>query len=79
MPVRNTVLDQTIRFIQYKQGSGGIIPFWIDQLCIEQDDTSEHEKGMQSMDLGPGKVPVGRHAMRAPTDFQSLDRDDRRR
>lgn len=46
VPVRNVVLDRTIRFIRYKQGSRGMIPFWIDKLSIEQDDT-EHEKGMQ--------------------------------
>jgi hypothetical protein len=50
IPVRNIVLDRTIHFIRYKQRSGGMIPFWIDQLSIEQDDASEHEKGMQSMD-----------------------------
>jgi hypothetical protein len=49
--VRDTVLDRTIRFIQYKQGLRGMIPFWIDKLSIEQHDPSEREEGMQSMDL----------------------------
>lgn len=50
VPVRDTVLDRTIRFIRYKQGSRDMIPFWIDQLSINQFDTVKHEIGMQSMD-----------------------------
>lgn len=50
VPVRDTVLDRTIRFIRYKQGSRGMIPSWIDQLSIHQLDTFKHEIGMQSMD-----------------------------
>lgn len=51
VPVRNIVLDRTIRFIRYKQGRRGMIPFWIDQLSIDQKNTPEREKAMQSMDL----------------------------
>lgn len=49
--VRDTVLDRTIRFIKYKQGDREMIPFWIDQLSIDQSDGLEKEKAMQSMDL----------------------------
>lgn len=49
--VRNVVLDRTIRFIRYKCGSRGMIPFWIDQISIDQEDTPKKEKYMQSMDL----------------------------
>lgn len=50
VPVRDTVLDRIIRFIRYKQGSRDMIPFWIDQLSIDQRDEAKHEIGMQSMD-----------------------------
>ena len=51
VPVRDIVLNRTIRFIRYKQGSKGMLPFWIDQLSIDQADPLNHELGMQSMDL----------------------------
>ncbi|KAF2676093.1 hypothetical protein K458DRAFT_425038, partial [Lentithecium fluviatile CBS 122367] len=49
--VRNIVFDRTISFIQYKCGSRGMIPFWMDRISIHQKDTPKKEKYMQSMDL----------------------------
>jgi hypothetical protein len=51
VPVRDVVLDRTIRFIRYKQGPSGMLPFWIDKLSLEQKDTCKKEEEMQSMDL----------------------------
>ena len=47
-PVRDVLLYRTSRFIRHKQRSRGIIPFWCDQLSMDQ---SNKETGMQSMDL----------------------------
>ena len=49
--VRDTVLDRMIRFIKYKECDGNVIPFWIDQLSINQSDAQEREEAIQSMDL----------------------------
>jgi len=48
IPVRDIVLDRIIRFIRYR--SRDFIPFWIDQLSINQENKYEHDIGMQSMD-----------------------------
>ncbi|KAH8693458.1 heterokaryon incompatibility protein-domain-containing protein [Phaeosphaeriaceae sp. PMI808] len=51
LKVSDIVLDRTFRFIRYKQVNGVILPLWIDQLSIDQEDTPEKEVAMQSMDL----------------------------
>jgi hypothetical protein len=51
LKVRDIVLNQTFRFIRYKQACGPMLPLWIDSLSIEQEETPEKEIAMQSMDL----------------------------
>lgn len=51
LKVRDIVLDRTFRFIRYKQAHGVMLPLWIDQLSIDQEDTPEKEIAMQSMDM----------------------------
>ncbi|KAF2023777.1 hypothetical protein EK21DRAFT_118436 [Setomelanomma holmii] len=51
LKVRNIVLDRTFRFIRYKQACRAMLPLWIDQLSIEQEETPEKDIAMQSMDL----------------------------
>lgn len=53
--VRDIVLERIIRCAKYiTQEQGGMrksIPFWFNQLSIDQLDPHEKELGMQSMDL----------------------------
>jgi hypothetical protein len=51
LKVRDIVLDRTFRFIRYHQARGTMLPLWIDKLSIDQENTSERETAMQSMDL----------------------------
>jgi hypothetical protein len=51
LEVRDIVLHRTFRFIRYKQTRGVMLPLWIDQLSIDQEDIPEKEIAMQSMDL----------------------------
>ncbi|OAL53542.1 hypothetical protein IQ07DRAFT_628797 [Pyrenochaeta sp. DS3sAY3a] len=51
LKVRDTVLDRTFHFIRYKQANGVMLPLWVDQLSIGQEDKAQKELAMQSMDL----------------------------
>jgi hypothetical protein len=51
LKVRDIVLDRAFRFIRYKQAHGVMLPLWIDQLSIDQEDTPEKSIAMQTMDL----------------------------
>jgi hypothetical protein len=51
LKVRDIVLHRTFRFIRYKQSRGVMLPLWIDQLSIDQENIPEKEIAMQSMDL----------------------------
>lgn len=49
--VRDIVLDRSIRFIKYMERDSNMIPFWIDQLSINQRNGRKKEEAIQSMDL----------------------------
>ncbi|KAE8152771.1 heterokaryon incompatibility protein-domain-containing protein [Aspergillus avenaceus] len=49
--VRDTVLDRVTRYVESRRKVGDCIEgFWIDQQCIDQDDSEEKEVAMQSME-----------------------------